>query len=107
MINQEKLNKKIILALIDILILNAIKKKSICKQEISNWFLKEFDIPINGSTLYPIIIKLKGNGLIKIRKEGKKKIFYLTPEGEKSRKILIETYSNIHKELLNFLTSKN
>ncbi|MCG2718529.1 MAG: hypothetical protein L6408_06835 [Nanoarchaeota archaeon] len=101
--NKEKLNKRVILALTDILILNSLKKEPMCRQELSNWFLREFDIPINGSTLHPIIMKLKKSKLLKIKKTGAKKVFHITPEGEKLRKDMLKTYSNIHKEVLKFI----
>lgn len=101
--SKEKLNKRMILALTDILILNAVKKEPMCRQDLSNWFLKEFNTPVNGSTLHPIVMKLKDNGLLRMKKEGAKKVFYLTPEGEKLRKDMIKTYSDIHKEVLGFI----
>lgn len=100
---KEKLNKRILLALADILILNVMKKEPMCRQDLSNWFLREFNTPINGSTLHPVLMKLKDNSLLRMKKEGAKKIFYLTPEGEKLRKDMIKTYSDIHKEVLSFI----
>lgn len=101
--DKEKLNKRILLALADVIILNAVKKKPMCRQDLSTWFLREFDASINGSTLHPVLMKLKDNSLLRIKKEGAKKVFYLTPEGEKLRKSLIKTYSDIHKEVLGFI----
>lgn len=101
--DKEKLNKRMILALVDILILNAIKKEPMCRQDISNWFLREFDIPVNGSTLHPVLMKLKDDKLIRIKRKGQKKVFHLTPEGEKLRKDLMKAYSDIHKEVLSFV----
>lgn len=100
---KEKLNRRVILALADILALNAIKKEPMCRQDLSNWFLREFNTPVNGSTLHPILMKLKDNSLLRMKKEGAKKVFYLTPEGEKLRKDMIKTYSDIHKEVLSFI----
>lgn len=101
--DKRKLNKRVLLALADIIILNTIRKEPMCRQDISTWFLREFDIPINGSTLHPILMKLKNDNLLKIKKEGARKIFHLTPEGERLRKDLIKTYSSIHKEVLSFI----
>lgn len=100
---KEKLNRRVILALADILILNAVKKEPMCRQDISNWFLREFNTPVNGSTLHPVLMKLKDNSVLRMKKEGAKKVFYLTPEGEKLRKGMIKTYSDIHKEVLGFI----
>ncbi|MDP2906759.1 MAG: helix-turn-helix transcriptional regulator [Nanoarchaeota archaeon] len=100
---KEKLNRRVILALADILVLNAIKKEPMCRQDISIWFLREFDTYVNGSTLYPILMKLKNIKLIEIKKNGAKKVFYLTPTGDKLRKSMVKAYFDIHKEVLGFI----
>ncbi len=101
--DKEKLNKRVLLALADVIILNAIKKEPMCRQEISTWFLRNFDTPVNGSTLHPVVMRLKDNKLVKIKKDGAKRVFHLTPEGENLRRNLAQNYSNIHKEVLDFI----
>ncbi len=58
-----KLNRRMLLASADILVLNIIKKEPACGKDISIWFLREFNTFVGSSTLYPILAKFKKNKL--------------------------------------------
>jgi len=104
---ENRLKRRMLLASADILVLTIIKKKPMCRQEISNWFLIKFNVPINGSTLHPILEKLKDGSFVKIKKEGQKKLFCLTPKGnELKKRTLIRTYINTQKEINNLIFTK-
>jgi len=97
------LRKKALLGIIDILILNWIKKQPICGQDIRDRIKGEFTISIGPGTLYPILYNLQKKGFIESKLYNKKRMYFLTKEGKTASIKVKNDYLKISKSILNFL----
>ena len=99
------LRKKAILGIIDILILNWIKKQPICGQDIMERILKEWNIYVGPGTLYPILYNLQNKSLIESKLYNKKRMYFLTKKGKTISIKAKKDYFKIQKAVLKFLKS--
>jgi len=95
--------KKILLGIIDILILNWIKKQPICGQDIMKIVLSNFNVCLGSGTLYPILYNLQNKGFIESKLYNKKKIYFLTKKGKTTSAEVKNDYFKTKKVILNFL----
>lgn len=94
--------KKSLLGIIDILILNWIRKQPLCGQDINREVLTKFKIEIGPGTLYPILYSLKKRGLIEPRLYNKKKMYFLTKNGKEISTKVQGDYFKIQKLITSF-----
>ena len=99
------LKKKNLLGVIDILILNWVKKQPICGQDIMARVLTEFNISIGPGTLYPILYNLQNKGIIESKLYNKKRMYFLTKKGKTISIKAKKDYFKIQKAVLKFLKS--
>lgn len=97
------LRKKALLGVVDILILNWVKKQPLCGQNIMKKVLEEFNVYIGPGTLYPILYNLQNKGFVESKLYNKKKIYFLTKKGKQVSAKAQKDYFKINKSILNFL----
>ncbi|MBU2639299.1 MAG: PadR family transcriptional regulator [Nanoarchaeota archaeon] len=99
----EKLKKKVLLSLLDVLILQLVKEKLMSGPDIIKQIDKEFDILISTGTVYPVLDRLKYQKLIKNKGKNKRRLFSITKAGNNVRVLLTKHYLNIKKDLHPYL----
>lgn len=95
--------KKALLGIIDLLILNWVKKQPLCGQDIRNKIHREFDLNIGPGTMYPILYQLQNKGFIESKMYNKKKMYFLTKKGKALSTKAKKDYLKIDELILNFL----
>ena len=93
------LQKKVLLSLLDVIILQSVKKKPKSGPDIIKQIDKEFNILFSTGTLYPVLDKLKYQKLIKNKGKDKRRLFIITKAGNNVRILLTNHYLNIKKDL--------
>jgi len=88
--------------LLSFTILWLLTKKDLYGQEIADELEKRKGTRPNPGTLYPALSELEKKGLVKYRKEGRRKIYYLTEAGRegviKACEYFCRAYGEIFKE---------
>lgn len=97
------IRKKILLSIIGILILQWIKKKPLCGQEIMNKIKKEFGFSFSSGTLYPILFNLRDRGIIASICIDKKRPYHLTPKGKALLNSMTADCLKLQKDLRSFI----
>lgn len=97
------LRKKALLGIMNLLILQWIKKNPLCGQDIINKIFNEFDIKISSGTMYPILFSLIKYKLVSTKLKKKKKLYCLTQKGKKISGFMLKDYLKIQKDLKKFL----
>lgn len=101
-----KQRKKILLGIMDILILEWIKKNPISGQEIMDRIKTHFNVMIGPGTMYPILFSLKKRNLVYTEMDKKRKLYLLTNKGRETINTLKKDHSNIQKAVYSFLKKK-
>lgn len=94
-----KLRKKVLFSIIDILILQCIKGNSISGKGIINKIQGHFDVKISPNTIYHILSRLKKCDLVNIKIDKKRNLYFLTNNGKITSKALLKDYVNIQKKI--------
>lgn len=99
----EELQKKVLLSLTDIIILQVIKNNIMSGHDIIKEINKQFNILISSGTIYPILTKLKKQKLIKDIKKNGRRAYYSTRDGKFIRRTLTLHYLGLQKDLRSYL----
>lgn len=96
---KKSLHKKFVLAVINIIIFQLIRKKPVSSYDIIDQIKEQFNVKISPGTIYPVLSKLKKHGLIGVKKYGRKTLFCPTKNGDIVRRMLLSHYLNIQKNI--------
>ncbi len=97
------LRKRFLLGIMDILILQWVKKQPLCGRDIADNVQREFGMKIGPGTLYPILYQMQKKGLIDSKAYCKKRMYFLTKKGMKVSAKANVAYFRIQKSILGFL----
>ena len=87
----KKLRRRLVNELLDIIILNKVESDPyITGYAIIEYLLLRFNILVSSGSVYSTLYALERKGLIKGVWKGRRRIYKITPEGEKMIKILRE-----------------
>lgn len=76
------------------LILHEVDKKRLCGEDLAKKIGGRKGAMLTPGTIYPALKKLRQKKLVKYRRFGRKKVYQLTPDGEKELKLLYKMFSN-------------
>jgi len=100
----KKLRRRLINELLDIIILNRVESNTyVTGYAIIEYLFRRFNILVSSGSVYSTLYALEREGLIKGVWKGRKRIYKITPEGEKMIKILREKtdiISSLFREII-------
>jgi len=88
---------------LDIIVLSMLKKNSSHGYAIIADIHKQFDVLLSPGTLYPLLYSLEKKAFISIKKEGRRKNYFLTEKGLIQSEKVIQLYRNNIGHLLRFM----
>lgn len=68
-------------------IVHELSRKRLCGDELASLIGERKTTKLTPGTIYPALKKLRENKLIKMKQNGRKKIYFLTKKGEKEYKL--------------------
>ncbi len=83
---------------LDVITLGFLKKRPMSGSELIELIYNEFGVFLNASSLYPILYRYNKEGLLKVEKEKKKKIYTITKKGIECLNFMLLTIKNMLKE---------
>lgn len=88
---------------LDIIVLSMLKKNSSHGYAIIADIHRQFDVLLSPGTLYPLLYSLENKELISIKKEGRRKNYFLTEKGLLQSEKVMQLYRNNIAQLLRFM----
>ena len=88
---------------LDIIVLSMLKKNSSHGYGLIADIHKKFDILLSPGTLYPLLYSLEKKRLVGIQKDGRRKNYFLTEQGEIQSETVIKMYKKQIVQLLKFI----
>lgn len=76
------------------LILHEINQKMLCGDDLSKKIGRRKGSNLTPGTIYPALKKLRNKKLVKFKRDGRKKLYYLTENGTNELKLLYKLFSN-------------
>jgi len=89
------------------LIMHEISQRSLCGEDLANKIGRRKGTILTPGTIYPALKKLRNKRLVKFKKDGRKKMYFLTDEGKKELKKLYKIFSNYFYGLKHLIKRKN
>jgi len=75
------------------LILHELSKEQLYGEQLAERIGKRKGAPLTAGTIYPALKKLRKYKLVTFERDGRKKIYALTPDGKKELKVLYRLFS--------------
>ncbi|MBC8501001.1 MAG: helix-turn-helix transcriptional regulator [Nanoarchaeota archaeon] len=88
-------------------ILHEVGQKRLCGEDLAKKIGRRKGAMLTPGTIYPALKKLRKKKLVKYRRFGRKKVYQLTPEGEKELMLLYKLFSNYFYGLKHIIKRKN
>lgn len=85
------------------LILHEVGQKKLCGEDLAKKIGRRKGAMLTPGTIYPALKKLRKKKLVKYRREGRKKIYFLTETGEKELGLLYTLFSNYFYGLKHYI----
>lgn len=90
-------HKKLLKALLETRIMLWLKEEALSGYDFLLYFNKKFNINLSPGTIYSTINNMERDGLIKSKIFQRKRIYQLTPEGEKLLKETLENKESLYE----------
>lgn len=97
------MNTHLVKTFLDIIVLTMLKEKSNHGYALIAEIHKRFDVLLSPGTLYPLLYSLEQNEFIDIKKEGRRKNYFLTEKGLVQAEKVIDLYKVNIKQFVRFL----
>ncbi|KYH40178.1 MAG: PadR-like family transcriptional regulator [Candidatus Bathyarchaeota archaeon B26-2] len=91
-----QIRKRLVRSLMDILILDELKKRSLSGYDITLLIHKSFNFPVSPGSVYSVLYSLEREGLIRGFLRGKKRVYMLTSKGE----MAVDAVLNMNRRIL-------
>ncbi len=89
------------------LILHEVGLRNLCGEDLAKKIGRRKGAMLTPGTIYPALKKLRAKKLVKYRKEGRRKVYYLTDGGKKELKMLYKLFSNYFYGLKHMIKRRN
>lgn len=89
------------------LILHEVSNKDMCGEDLARKIGRRKGSTLTPGTIYPALKKLRNQKLVKFRKQGRKKMYFLTKKGKKELKSLYKLFSNYFYGLKKYIKRKH
>ncbi|MBU0471779.1 MAG: helix-turn-helix transcriptional regulator [Nanoarchaeota archaeon] len=89
------------------LILHEVGQKRLCGEDLAKKIGRRKGAMLTPGTIYPALKVLRKKKLVKYRRFGRKKVYQLTPEGEKEMELLYKLFSNYFYGLKHIIKRKH
>lgn len=91
----------------DILIISKMREGETSGYDITSYFHQKLEFPVSPGTVYSVLYSMERDGLIKARGIDRKRVYTLTPKGEKTIKTIHESNESLEKLLVSLLAMGN
>lgn len=89
------------------LVLHEVGRKRLCGEDLAKKIGRRKGAMLTPGTIYPALKKLRQKKLVKFRRFGRKKVYQLTPDGEKELEWLYKLFSNYFYGLKHIIKRKH
>lgn len=96
-------NTHLVKTFLDIIVLKMLETNPTHGYALIAEIHKRFDVLLSPGTLYPLLYSLEKKDYINIQKDGRRKNYYLTTQGEIQTQKVINLYKDNIRQLMRFL----
>jgi DNA-binding PadR family transcriptional regulator len=101
------MHERIIENFIDIIIMTELRNASLSGYDISSFIRNKFNLLVSSGIVYSLLYFLERNGLVEGVWEERKRVYKLTPKGEKTINTLLRASDKIKGFMPNILKAPN
>lgn len=95
--------KHLVKTFLDIIVLTMLSNSSSHGYALIADIHKKFDVLLSPGTLYPLLYSLENKGMIGIKKDGRRKNYFLTSKGKIQSQKVIQSYKQRISQFIHFL----
>ena len=99
----KKMHERIIKNFMDIIILAELRNSPMSGYDVIAFIHNKFRLLVSSGTVYSLLYSLERNGLIQGRWNERKRVYTLTPKGEKTIKTILSANDQIKSFITNLL----
>ncbi|MDI6917929.1 MAG: PadR family transcriptional regulator, partial [Thermoplasmatales archaeon] len=88
---------------LEIITLCLLSKKPLCGYDVIKTISQQFRCFLSQGTVYPLLYSLENKGILKVERNAKAKIYYLTEEGKKIVGRKIDEFKTAHQHMLGLI----
>ena len=103
----KKMHERIIKNFMDIIIMTELRNASLSGYDVISYIHNKFNLLVSSGTVYSLLYSLERNGLVEGVWEERKRVYKLTPKGEKTINTLLGTSDKIKGFMTNILKAPN
>ena len=103
----KKMHERIIKNFMDIIIMTELRNASLSGYDVISYIHNKFNLLVSSGTVYSLIYSLERNGLVEGVWEERKRVYKLTPKGEKTINTLLGASDKIKGFMTNILKAPN
>ncbi len=100
---EDDVNSHLVKTFLDIIVLTMLKNAPSHGYALIADIHKRFDVLLSPGTLYPLLYSLEKREFIDIKKEGRRKNYFLTKKGQIQAEKVISMYRDKIRQLMRFL----
>ena len=103
----KKMHERIIKNFMDIIIMTELRNSALSGYDVISYIHNKFNLLVSSGTVYSLLYSLERNGLVEGVWEERKRVYKLTPKGEKTINTLLGTSDKIKGFMTNILKAPN
>jgi DNA-binding PadR family transcriptional regulator len=103
----KKMHERIIKNFMDIIIMTELRNASLSGYDVISYIHNKFNLLVSSGTVYSLLYSLERNGLVEGVWEERKRVYKLTPKGEKTINTLLGASDKIKGFMPNILKAPN
>ena len=103
----KKMHERIIKNFMDIIIMTELRNASLSGYDVISYIHNKFNLLVSSGTVYSLLYSLERNGLVEGVWEERKRVYKLTPKGEKTINTLLGASDKIKGFMTNILKAPN
>jgi DNA-binding PadR family transcriptional regulator len=103
----KKMHERIIKNFMDIIIMTELRNASLSGYDVISYIHNKFNLLVSSGTVYSLLYSLERNGLVEGVWEERKRVYKLTPKGEKTINTLLGASDKIKGFIPNILKAPN
>jgi DNA-binding PadR family transcriptional regulator len=101
------MHERIIKNFMDIIIMTELRNASLSGYDVISYIHNKFNLLVSSGTVYSLLYSLERNGLVEGVWEERKRVYKLTPKGEKTINTLLGASDKIKGFMPNILKAPN
>ena len=103
----KKMHERIIKNFMDIIIMTELRNSALSGYDVISYIHNKFNLLVSSGTVYSLLYSLERNGLVEGVWEERKRVYKLTPKGEKTINTLLGASDKIKGFMTNILKAPN